>query len=96
MGEFLQYGICRHIYIKDFLPKQASFFKYIWEVLAYMVITGEVHSGPDICPKTCNQSTSTEDMILTIWYKKAMKQIEINPQQYYLQGLSAKKACSIS
>ena len=35
-------------------------------------------------------------MILTIWYKEAMKQTEINPQQHYPPGPSAKEACYAS
>ena len=30
-------------------------------------------SSPKIWPKTTNQGTGTEDMILIIWYKKDMK-----------------------
>ena len=64
--------------IKNFLPKQASLYKYTWEVFAYMLITSERRLGPDIWPETPNQGTSTEDMIIIIWYKEAMKQTDIN------------------
>ena len=57
-----------------------------------MVITDEGCLGSDIWPETPNQGTGTEDMISTIWYKEAMKQTEINPQQHHLSGPSAKKA----
>ena len=79
--------------IKDFSPKQASFCEYTWEVVACMVIIGKGHLGSDIWPETPNQGTNTKGMILIIWYKEAIKQMEINPQQYYSPGLSAKKAC---
>ena len=77
--------------IKDSLPKQASLCKYTWEVIACMVIISKWRSGPDIWPETPNQSTSTEDMILTTWSKEAMKQSEINLQQQYLSSLSPGK-----
>ena len=48
LGEFLWYSICCCMGIKDSSPKQASFCKYTWEVVIYMVITGEGRSGPDI------------------------------------------------
>ena len=82
--------------IKDFLPKQASFCEHTWEVIVYMVIISKKRSGPDIWPEISNKATNTEDIILTIWYKKAMKQTEINPQQYYSSSSSAKKACYAS
>ena len=50
--------------IKDFLPKLACLYKYIWKVVICIVITGKGHIGPDIWPETPNQSTNTKDMIL--------------------------------
>lgn len=44
-----------------------------------MVITGKKRSGPDIWLETLNQDTNSEDMILTTWYNKAIKQKKINP-----------------
>ena len=82
--------------IKDFLLKKASFCKYTWKVVAYIMITGEGHSGLYIWPETPNQDTGTEDVILIIWYKEVMKQAEINPKQYYLPGPSTKKICYAS
>ena len=79
MDEFLWRIVCCCMGIKDFLSEQASLCEYIWEVNTYMVITGEGHSGPDIWPKTLNQVTITKDIILIIWYKKAIKQMKINP-----------------
>ena len=59
--------------IKDFLPKQSSFYKFIWEVIAYMIMIDKKHLGPNIWPKIPNQGIGIKDIILTIWYKKAMK-----------------------
>ena len=92
VGEFLWRGVCRHIGIKDSLPEQASLCEYTWEVIACMVITGEERLDPDIWPETLNQGTGTEDMILTIWYKEAINQTEINSQQHHLSAPSAKEA----
>ncbi len=61
-----------------------------------MVMTGEGCSGPDIWPETPNQGTSTEEMILTIWYKEAIKQSEITPQQNNPPISSIKKTCYAS
>ena len=61
-----------------------------------MVMIGKGHSDSDIWPVTPNQGTSTEEMILTTWYKEAMKQTRINPQQYYPLMPSVKKACYTS
>lgn len=60
-----------------------------------MVITGKGYLGLDIWQKTPNQGFSSEDIILTIWYKEAIKQIKINSQQYHLLSFSAKKACYV-
>lgn len=40
--------------IKDFLPTQASLYKYTWEVVAYIVITGKGQTSLDIWPKNLN------------------------------------------
>ena len=50
--------------IKDFLPKQTSLCEYTWELIVYIVITGEGNLGLDIWLKTLNQATNTEDIIL--------------------------------
>lgn len=39
--------------------------------MAYMLITGKEHLGPDIWPETSNQGTGIKDIILTTWYNKA-------------------------
>lgn len=38
-----------------------------------MVIIGEERLSLDISPKTLNQDTGTEDMILITWYKETIK-----------------------
>lgn len=43
-----------------------------------MIITGKKHSSLDIWPEILNQDTDIEEIILTTWYKKTMKQSEIN------------------
>ena len=92
MGEFLWRDVRRRMGIKDSLPEQASLCEYTWEIVACMVITGEGRSGPDIWPETPNQGTGTENMILTTWYKEAMKRREINPQQQHPPSPTAKEA----
>ena len=92
MGEFLWHSVYCYMGIKDFWPKQASLCEYTWEVIAYMVITGKRHSGPDIWLETPNQGIGTEDMILTIRYKEAIKRTKINLQQHYPLGPNAKEA----
>lgn len=83
--------------IKNSLLKQASFYEYIWEIIACMVITGKGRLSVEIWPETSNQSTSSEDMILSTWYNGAMKQKEINLQQHYPSSPTAKdKACYLS
>ncbi len=96
MGGFLWRGVHRRMGIKDSSPKQTSLCKYTWEVIAFMVMTGEGRSGPDIWPETPNQATGTEKMILIIWYKEAMKRSGINPQQHHPPIPSAKEACYAS
>ncbi len=90
MGEFLWRDVRRRMGIKDSLPEQASLCEYTWEIVACMVITGEGRSGPDIWPETSNQGTGTENMILTKWYKEAMKRRKINPQQQHPPSPTAK------
>ena len=96
VSEFLWRSVCRCMSINDSLPKQVNFCEYTWEVVAYMMITGKGRSSSDMWPKTPNQSTGTKDIILTTWYKKAMKQTEINPQQHHLPGPSTKETCYAS
>lgn len=79
MDKFLWYGFWYRISIKDFLPEQESLCGHTWEVVACIVMTGEGRSSPNIWPETPNQDTSTERMILTIWYKEAIKQNGFNP-----------------
>ena len=66
LGEFLLRDICRRRSIKDFLPKQASFYKYTWDVITFIVITGEGCLSPDIWLETLNQATGTNNIILII------------------------------
>lgn len=58
-----------------------------------MVITGEKRLGPDIWPEIPNQSTGTEDIIFTTYYKEAIKQTEIKHKQHHLQSPSIKEVC---
>lgn len=51
---------------QNFLPKQASFYEYIWEVIAYILITGKGHLGPNIWLETPNTVTSNKDIICII------------------------------
>ncbi len=92
VGEFLWRGVCRRMGIKDSLSEQASLCEYTWEVIACMVMTGKGRSGPDIWSETPNQDTGTKEMILTTWYKEAMKQSGINLLQHHSLIPSAKKA----
>ncbi len=78
--------------IKDFSPERVSLCEYTWEVVACMVIIGEGRSGPDIWPETPNQGTGTENMILTTWYKEAMKRREISPMQQHPLSSTANEA----
>ncbi len=96
MGEFLCRGIHCRMGIKEFSPKQASLCEHTWEVVAYMVMTGEGRSGLDIWPKTPNQDTSTEEMILITWYKEILKRNEINSQQHHPPIPTAKKIRYVS
>lgn len=91
VGEFLWQRVCCHMDIKDFSPKQASFCKYTWEIVAYMIITGKKHLGLDIWPGTLNQDISTKDMISTTQFKEVIKQKKINPQQQHPLSPSLRK-----
>ena len=64
--------------IKNFLPKQANFYKYTLEIVVYMVIIDRNCSDLDIWLKVLDQDTNTEDIILISWSKKAIKQQKIN------------------
>lgn len=57
-----------------------------------MIIIDKGRSSPDIWPETPHQDTGTKDIILTIWYKEAIKQIEINLQQHHFLTSNAKEA----
>ncbi len=92
VGEFLWRDVCRRMGIKNSSPEQASFCEYTWEVVACMVITSERRSGLDIWPETPDQGTGTENMIITTWYKEAIKRREINPQQQHPLSPTAKEA----
>lgn len=71
-------------------------YEYTWEFVAYMMITGEGCSSPDIWLEIFNKNIGIEDMILTICYKEAIKQTEINLQQYHPPGPNTKKIHYIS
>ncbi len=73
ISKFLWWDVYRHISIKDFLSKQTSICEHTWDVVTYKMMIGEGHSGPDIWPKTPNQSTGTKEIIFTTWYKKTIK-----------------------
>lgn len=79
------------IWVLNFLPKKASLCKYTQEIIAYMMITGKGHSSLYIWLETPNQDIGTKDVIFTTWYKEVIKQVGINPKQYYLPGPSIKK-----
>ena len=93
VGEFLWRGLCSPMGIKDSSPKQASLYKYTWEFVACIVIIGKGRSGLNIWPKTPNQDTDTENIILTTSPKEAMKRNKINLKQQYLPSPSPRKAC---
>lgn len=59
--------------IKDILLKWVSFYENIGEAIIYIVITGKRYSSLHIWPEAFYQGIATEDMILRIWYKEAMK-----------------------
>lgn len=52
--------------IKDFFPKQKSFYEYTWDIIACMMITGDGYSSLDIWPEIPNQGINSENMIFTI------------------------------
>ena len=70
-GDSLCCGYCCHLGIKDSIPAARSPYKYTWEVVACMVLTGKRRLGPDIWPETPEQAESIEDMIRSIWGKEA-------------------------
>ncbi len=96
VDKFLWRDIHCCIVIKDSSPKQASLCKHTWKIVVYMPMTGAERLGPDVWPKTPNQGTGTEEIILTTWYKEVIKRSGINSQQYHLPILSAKEARYVS
>ncbi len=78
--------------IKNSSPEHTSLCEHTWEVVACIVMTGKRRSSLNIWPETPNQGTGTEKMILTTWYKEAMKQSGINLQQHHLPIPSVKEA----
>lgn len=67
--EFLWWGVCCHIRIKDYLPKWASFGEHIWEIVIYIVIIDKKRLSSDIWLKTPNQDTGIDDNIIQKGYK---------------------------
>lgn len=64
--EFLQQNVCHYIGIKGFLLKQTNFWKYIQEIVIYIVIIGKKHLSLNIWPEISNQNIDIKNLILTI------------------------------
>lgn len=64
LDKFLYCVFCYHIVIKDFLPKQATFYEYTRKIGIYIIITSKKRSSLDIYLKRLNQNTSSKDIIL--------------------------------
>lgn len=45
-------------------------YKYIWEVILYMIVMGQGRLGPDIWLETADQVKGIKDMIKTVWAEK--------------------------
>ena len=78
--------------IKDLILASRSLCKYSWEVVAYMVLTGKGHLGPDILPETPKQAESTKDIMRSIWGKEAHWQCKASRIKSCLLCLSSKEA----
>ena len=57
--------------MKDLMPAAQRLYEYTWEVVAYMILIGKEHLGPDIWPETPEQAKSTKNIMRSICGKKA-------------------------
>ena len=64
----------RHSKIKDSIPTAHSLYKHTWVIVVYIVLTGKKSSGPDIWPKTPQQTKSTKNIMRTSWNGETMLQ----------------------
>ncbi len=73
IGHSLWHKYCRRLEIKDSTPAARSLCKYTWEVVIYMVLTGEGRLGPDIWLETPQQAESMESIMRITWNTEAMR-----------------------
>lgn len=58
-----------------------------------MIITDEEQMDLDIWPESPNLDINTEDMIITIWSKKALRWRQFIFQEYHPLSLTLRKIC---
>lgn len=61
-----------YLRIKNPISAIRSLYKYIWEIVVYIVLTGTGHLRPNIRPKTPQQASSIESMMRITWNTKAI------------------------
>lgn len=88
----LWHGHRRRAEIKILTLTICSHYKYIWGVIACIIITGKRHARPDIWPETPEQVKNIEDMIRTIWSKEVYHKQKASGTKIYLLALSGKEA----
>lgn len=65
---------CEHCWrykIKDIILTTWNVYKYTWEVILYIVLTGKRCSVPDIWPESLYESESRKNMMSTVLGRKA-------------------------
>lgn len=70
----LWHKYCCYMKIKSLTFGAHNLYKYIWEIIAYMILTNKRHLGPDIWPKTFKQAKSIESMMRILWSTEAIHQ----------------------
>ena len=91
-GYSLWRGHCCRSGIKDSIPAAQSLYKYTWEVVTCMFLTGKGRLGPDIWPETLKQAESTKDMMRSIWGKEAYQRCKPSGTKSCPLSLSGKEA----
>ena len=59
--------------IKDSTSAAQSLYKYTWQIMIYMILTGEGRLRPNIWPKTFQQAKSTKSIMRAVCNTKAMR-----------------------
>lgn len=64
---------CCRLGIKDWIPPASTLCKYTWQIIVFMVLTGNSYLGPDLWPENSQKVQSQKNIIRITWNKEKMR-----------------------